>query len=76
MRLPFDPTTRFHTYRFDRASNSPKFCAGNKLMKTWKHGLPKNPMNLYANTWFPTWLGGKELPSDSYVLIDWIRYVQ
>ena len=76
MELPFDPTTGFHTYRFDRAPGSLKFYADGRLMKTWKRGLPKNPMNLYANTWFPTWLGGEQPPSDSYVRVDWIRYVQ
>ncbi len=36
MTLPFDPTSGFHDYRFDYASNSVGFYADGKLMKQWK----------------------------------------
>jgi beta-glucanase (GH16 family) len=36
MTLPFDPTSGFHDYRFDYASNSVSFYADGKLMKQWK----------------------------------------
>ena len=74
MTLPFDPTSGFHDYRFDYASNSVSFYADGKLMKRWKGGVPKNPMHLYVNAWYPTWLEGKKPLTDQTVLVDKIGY--
>ncbi|MDP9454594.1 MAG: hypothetical protein CYG60_01760 [Actinobacteria bacterium] len=74
--LPFDPTTGFHTYRFDYASGYVRFYADGFLMKQWTTGLPKKSMRLYANAWFPKWLAGKRPAQDKYVRIDRIQYVQ
>lgn len=76
MTLPFDPTTGFHTYRFDYAPGHVRFYADGKLMKQWTNGLPKKSMRLYANAWFPRWLAGQKPAQDKYVLIDRIEYVQ
>jgi beta-glucanase (GH16 family) len=70
MALPFDPTIRFHEYRFDYASGSINFYVDGKLMKTWKVGLPSNPVKLYANAWYPNRLAGKKPAKDQYVLVD------
>jgi beta-glucanase (GH16 family) len=74
MVLPFDPTSGFHGYRFDYASNSVSFCVDGKLMKQWKGGVPCKPMHLYVNAWYPTWLKGKRLLADKTLLVDRISY--
>ncbi len=76
MTLPFDATAGFHNYRFDYASGYVRFYADGKLMKQWTNGIPKKSMRLYANAWFPKWLGGKRPTQDKYVVVDSIRYVQ
>ena len=76
MTLPFDATTGFHNYRFDYAPGSVRFYADGKLMKQWTNGVPKKSMRLYANAWFPRWLGGQRPAQDKYVIIDRIQYVQ
>jgi beta-glucanase (GH16 family) len=74
MVLPFDPTSGFHDYRFDYASNSVSFYVDGKLMKQWKGGVPRKPMHLYVNAWYPTWLEGKRLLADKTLLVDRISY--
>jgi beta-glucanase (GH16 family) len=74
MKLPFDPAEGFHEYRFDYASGSVSFYADDRLMKRWKHGIPKGPMNLYVNAWYPTWLEGTAPSTDAFVYVDSIRY--
>ncbi|QIN79714.1 family 16 glycosylhydrolase [Rubrobacter marinus] len=74
--LPFDPTAGFHSYRFDYAPGSVKFYADGKLMKSWNQGVPRETMHLYANAWFPKWLGGRKPATDRYVLVDRIQYTQ
>ena len=70
MSLPFDPTDGFHEYRFDYAPRSVRFYADGQLMKTWTRTLPRNPMNLYVNAWFPAWLDGKQPNTDAVGLVD------
>ena len=74
MSLPFDPTDGFHEYRFDYAPRFVRFYADGQLMKTWTRKLPRNPMNLYVNTWFPAWLEGQQPNTDEFVLVDQIQY--
>ena len=74
VKLPFDPAEGFHEYRFDYASGSVSFYADDRLMKRWKHGIPKGPMNLYVNAWYPTWLEGTAPSTDAFVYVDSIRY--
>ena len=74
MALPFDPTSSFHDYRFDYASNSVSFYVDGKLMMQWKGDVPRKAMHLYVNAWYPTWLEGKAPPADRRVLVDKISY--
>lgn len=53
-----------------------RFYAGGRLMKEWTDGLPTNPMKLYVNAWFPSWLGGREPRVDKFVYVDRIQYTQ
>lgn len=72
--LPFDPTADFHDYRFDFSPDRAGFYVDGELMHSFDKGLPQEPMNLYINAWFPTWLGGKEPETDSYTHVDWLRH--
>lgn len=74
MMLPFDPSSGFHEYRFDYNRKSVSFYADGQLMKTWSQGVPRNPMHLYLNAWFPTWLEGRMPLTDQFVLVDQVRY--
>lgn len=75
MTLPFDPTAGYHDYRFDYAPGSVKFYDG-RLMKRWTNGLPRTPMKLYVNAWYPRWLEGKMPTTDQFVLVDRIQATQ
>lgn len=72
--LPFDPTADFHVYRFDLYPDRAEFYVDGELMHTFDEGLPDDPMNLYVNAWFPTWLAGERAADDSYTRVDWIRH--
>ncbi len=76
LRLPFDPTTGYHDYRFDYAPGSVKFYADGRLMKKWTTGLPRTSMKLYVNAWYPRWLDGKMPTTDQFVLVDRIHTTQ
>ena len=74
-RLPFNPTKGFHEYRFDYAPNSLKFYVDGRPMHRWTgEAVPDESMRVYANAWYPTWLGGQAPKKDRYVLIDYIRH--
>lgn len=75
-KLPFDPTRGFHNYRFDYAPDSLKFYVDGRLMETTSGGVPDEPMRLYANTWYPTWLAGNASGENRFVKVDWIRHIQ
>jgi endo-1,3-1,4-beta-glycanase ExoK len=72
----FDPSKRFHTYRFDYEPGRVSFYVDGKRKQVWKQDLPQGPMKLLVNTWFPAWLPG--LPADEATAthIDWISYRQ
>lgn len=72
--LPFDPTEDFHEYRFDFYPGRAEFYVDGELMHSFTEGLPQDPMYLYVNAWFPTWLAGERPEKDSYVYVDWIRH--
>jgi endo-1,3-1,4-beta-glycanase ExoK len=56
--LGFDPTAGYHDYAIAWAANKVTFSVDGTAVRTWKDGVPKAPMNLYVNAWFPTWLAG------------------
>jgi hypothetical protein len=72
--LPFDPTADFHEYRFDLGPKKAEFYVDGRLYATFRDGLPKDPMRLLVNSWFPTWLPGEEPAADGYTYVDWIRH--
>lgn len=73
-KLPFDPTASFHDYRFDFYPGRAEFYVDGELMHSFDKDLPQDPMNLYLNAWFPTWLSGDKPDKDSYTYVEWIQH--
>lgn len=73
-KLPFDPTADFHEYRFDLSPDAADFYVDGVRLQTFRDGLPAEPMKLFVNSWFPTWLPGEKPEKDSYTYVDWIRH--
>jgi licheninase len=68
--LGFDPTAAFHDYEIELTRHSVTFRVDGRALRTWKNGIPKAPMALYMNTWFPTWLGGVTSAATVATLVD------
>jgi beta-glucanase (GH16 family) len=73
--LGFDPTAGFHDYAIAWAPNRVTFTVDGEPMRTWTNGVPKAPMNLYANAWFPAWLAGTPPVDARATVIDEIEYL-
>lgn len=73
-RLPFDPTTGFHEYRFDYAQNSVTFFVDGIQMRSWDTGIPQTSMHLMVNSWFPAWLEGRKPKKTAHTYVDWMGY--
>lgn len=73
--LGFDPTAAFHTYEINWGAGQARFSVDGKLVRTFKTGAPKLPMNLYANAWFPSWLAGLAPPEGSASQLTDITYL-
>ncbi|MEJ7819926.1 MAG: glycoside hydrolase family 16 protein, partial [Rubrobacteraceae bacterium] len=73
-KLPFDPTADFHEYRFDLSPDTAYFYVDGVRLQTFRDGLPAEPMKLFVNSWFPTWLPGEKQEKDSYTYIDWVKH--
>lgn len=73
-KLGFDPSARFHTYRFDYLPGAVKFYVDGELKQVWNKGLPKDSMKLLVNTWFPRWLAGRAPSEAQATRVDWIAY--
>ena len=68
--LGFDPTAAFHDYEIELTRHSVTFRVDGRALRTWKTGVPKAPMALYLNAWFPTWLGGETSAAAVATLVD------
>jgi beta-glucanase (GH16 family) len=74
MRLPFDPTTGFHEYRFDYSDNAVTFYVIGIEMRSWDAGIPQTSMHLMVNSWFPRWLEGRRPKKTAFTYVDFIGY--
>jgi endo-1,3-1,4-beta-glycanase ExoK len=72
--LPFDPTTDFHLYAIAQTPSGVEFYVDHKLVKAWDGGVPREPMNLYLNAWYPQWLAGTPAPTERYTTVDYATY--
>jgi beta-glucanase (GH16 family) len=60
--LGFDPTAAFHAYAITFDRKAVTFSVDGAALRTWRNGVPRAPMSLFLNTWFPTWLAGTPSP--------------
>lgn len=51
-----------------------EFYVDHQLVKIWDGGVPREPMNLYINTWYPQWLDGKLASTVQYTTVDYATY--
>ena len=58
LSLGFDPTAGLHTYEIAWSRKEMRFLADGRLLRRWTRGVPRNPMRLYLNSWWPVWLSG------------------
>ena len=72
--LGFDPTAAAHDYTIRWGSGRVRFLVDDILLRTWTTGVPKAPMNLFANAWFPAWLDGLAPVTPQATVIDEIEY--
>lgn len=70
MALPFDPVADHHTYRIEWSSSSVSFLVDGVMMQRWTTRLPRDPMYVMANSWWPTWLSGPVPEADRWLSID------
>lgn len=73
-KLPFDPTKDFHDYSFFYGESSVVFYVDGEEMQRYGRGIPTEEMQLYVNSWYPTWLQTQKPPSDRYTDIEWIEH--
>ena len=73
-KLPFDPTKEFHEYAFSYGEDSAVFYVDGEEMQRFEGGIPDKEMQLYVNSWYPTWLETKKPTSDRYAEIEWIEH--
>lgn len=72
--LPFDPTADFHLYGIAYTPSGVEFYVDQRLVQAWDGGIPRNPMNLYINTWYPQWLAGLPSPTAQATTVDYATY--
>ena len=72
--LGFDPTAAPHDYEIAWGNGRAAFSVDGVVLRTWTTGVPKLPMNLYANAWFPSWLDGIAPAGRRATVIDRIDY--
>ena len=73
-KLPFDPTKEFHDYVFFYGEDSVVFYVDGEEMQRYEGGIPTEKMQLYVNSWYPTWLETQKPASDRYTDIEWIEH--
>ncbi|QIN77570.1 family 16 glycosylhydrolase [Rubrobacter marinus] len=73
-KLPFDPTEDFHDYAFFYGEDSVVFYVDGEEMQRYEGGIPDEPMQLYVNSWFPTWLETQIPATDKYAYVEWIEH--
>ena len=73
-KLPFDPTKGFHDYAFLYGEDSVVFYVDGEEMQRYECDIPGEEMQLYVNSWYPTWLETKKPTSDRYTYVEWIKH--
>jgi beta-glucanase (GH16 family) len=71
--LPFDPADGFHDRRIEWSPGEVRFTVDGVVMQEWREGIPRNPMYLMANAWWPAWLTGTAPQAACALVIERIR---
>jgi endo-1,3-1,4-beta-glycanase ExoK len=71
--LGFDPTAAPHDYEIKWGAGKVTFRVDGVTLRTWTTGVPTAPMNLFANAWFPAWLGGLAPAETRGAVVEQIR---
>jgi beta-glucanase (GH16 family) len=72
--LGFNPTAGSHDYAIAWGASKVTFSVDGAALRTWSTGVPKAPMNLYVNAWFPTWLAGLAPAADQLTSVAALDY--
>ena len=72
-RLGFDPTAAAHEYGFHRDGERVRFVVDGRILHEFSGPLPRAPMRLHLNTWWPRWLEGRRDAPPSHVLVEWVE---
>lgn len=73
LALPFDPAGGFHEYGIEWTVDAVRFAVDGVMMREWRAGIPRNPMYLMANAWWPAWLAGAAPERPRSLVIERIR---
>lgn len=76
--LPFDPADGFHDYRIEWERGVVRFAVDGVTMHEWasRKGVPTSRMHLFANSWWPVWIGGPAHATDHAMEIDRVVVTQ
>jgi endo-1,3-1,4-beta-glycanase ExoK len=72
VQLPFDPADASHEYEIELQESRVSFRADGQLLAEWSEGVPRRPMRVVVNSWWPIWLTPAGTSGETR--IDWIRY--
>ena len=50
------------------------FYADGEEIQRYEGDIPDEEMQLYVNSWYPTWLETQKPSSDKYVYVEWIEH--
>ncbi|HET7229334.1 MAG TPA: family 16 glycosylhydrolase [Longimicrobium sp.] len=73
--LPFDPSAGFHLYTIEWSIDLARFHVDGVKMMEFRRGIPRNPMFVMANAWWPVWIDGPLLISPRALEIESIHAV-
>ena len=71
--LPFDPHDGVHEYGFDWRPGEARLVVDGRVLEHWSDGVPRRPMRLMANAWWPRWLEGGAPAEERWTLLARVR---
>ena len=72
--LPFDPADGAHEYTIAWQAGAIDFAADGAPLAEWGGRLPRRPMKLMLNLWWPRWLEPAPLPGPRAAEVEWVRW--
>ena len=71
--LPFDPAAGVHEYGIGWTPDVVSFAVDGAVMQEWREGIPRNPMFVMANAWWPVWMDAAPPESARALVIERMR---